>query len=84
MGADEFGLIAPGGGGLIVARRIADAAQRIQLAGGTALSVSASVVVFPADGGSTTELMSAAQSTLDAAKHRGRGSILAAAEVSAS
>jgi diguanylate cyclase (GGDEF)-like protein len=84
VGADEFGLVAPGGGGLIVARRIVEAAQHVQTAGGAALSVSASVAVFPADGGSSTELMSAAHSTLEAAKHRGRGSILAAAEVSAS
>lgn len=83
LGADEFGLVAPGGGGMIVARRIGEAVKKIPLADGQPLSVSAGVVVFPADGGSSTELMSAAQSVLDEAKSRGRGSIVAAAEVSA-
>jgi diguanylate cyclase (GGDEF)-like protein len=83
VGADEFGLIAPGSGGMIVARRIGEAAKKIQLANGQPLSVSAGVVVFPADGGSSTELMSAAEAALDEAKHRGRGSIAAATEVSA-
>ena len=83
IGADEFGVIAPGGGGMIVARRIAEAAAKIELAGGSRLSVSAGAVVFPADGGSGSELMSAATAVLEEAKKRGKGSIVAAGEVSA-
>ena len=83
LGADEFGLIAPGGGGIIAARRIGEAAKRIELADKTPLSVSAAAVVFPNDGGSTNELMAAAEAALETAKQRGRGSIVAAAEVSA-
>jgi diguanylate cyclase (GGDEF)-like protein len=84
LGADEFGLIAPGGGGIVVAQRIGNAAKQIKLADGSALSVSASTVVFPTDGASSSELMGAAEQTLSAAKSRGRGSIVAAAEVGAS
>jgi diguanylate cyclase (GGDEF)-like protein len=84
LGADEFGLIAPGGGGIIVARRIGEAAKDIKLADGTLLSVSAAVVVYPADGGSSSELMAASEALLEEAKSRGRGSIVAAAEVGAS
>lgn len=83
IGADEFGLIAPGGGGMIVARRIGEATKSVLVANGTPLSVSAGAVVFPADGGSSSELLAAAQAALDEAKRRGRGSIVAAAQVGA-
>jgi diguanylate cyclase (GGDEF)-like protein len=83
LGADEFGLIAPGSGGMIIARRIAEAAGLVELADGRPLTVSAACVVFPADGASGVELMGAGEATLAAAKQRGPGSIVAATEVSA-
>ena len=57
VGADEFGIIAPGGGGMVVAQRVGAAAQAIKLADGSKLSVSAANVVFPGDGASSTELI---------------------------
>jgi diguanylate cyclase (GGDEF)-like protein len=83
LGADEFGLIAPGGGGIIAARRLGEAAKGMQLADGTQMSISAGAVVYPTDGASGRELMAAAEAVLDEAKRRGRGSIVAAAEVGA-
>ena len=83
VGADEFGIIAPGGGGMVVAQRIGKAAGEIKLADGSMLSVSAANVVFPGDGASSTELMTAAEGALKAAKARGRGTIVNAAEVGA-
>jgi diguanylate cyclase (GGDEF)-like protein len=80
VGADEFGIIAPGGGGMVVAQRVAAAAREIKLADGSKLSVSAANVIFPADGASSTELMAAAEAALATAKARGRGSIVNAGE----
>jgi diguanylate cyclase (GGDEF)-like protein len=84
VGADEFGIIAPGGGGMVVAQRVAKAANALVLADGSRLSVSAANVIFPGDGASSTELMAAAQAALETAKSRGRGTIVNAAEVGAS
>jgi len=83
VGADEFGIIAPGGGGMVVAERVGKAAQALLLADGKPLSVSAANVVFPGDGASSTELMNAAEVALETAKSRGRGTIVNAAEVGA-
>jgi len=83
VGADEFGIIAPGGGGIVVAQRVGKAAGEIKLANGAPLSVSAANVVFPGDGASSSELMKAAEAALETAKSRGRGTIVNAAEVGA-
>jgi diguanylate cyclase (GGDEF)-like protein len=80
VGADEFGIIAPGGGGMVVAQRVAAAAHAIKLADGSTLSVSAANVVFPGDGASSIELMGAAEAALETAKTRGRGTIVNAGE----
>ena len=77
LGADEFGVIAPGGGGAVVARRVGDAAGKLSL------SLSAGVVVLPDDGGSSSELMASAQAALDAAKSRGPGAVVSASEARA-
>ncbi|MDP8904224.1 MAG: GGDEF domain-containing protein [Chloroflexota bacterium] len=77
LGADEFGVIAPGGGGVVVARRIGEAAK------GLGLSVSAGVVVLPQDGGSSSELLTAAQNALAEAKRRGRRSIVGGGAIGA-
>jgi diguanylate cyclase (GGDEF)-like protein len=74
FGADEFALIAPGGGGQIAGRRIRDAiAKRESVTGPISISVGA--VVYPIDGASSEELLTAAASALEEAKRRGRGSI---------
>ncbi len=76
-GPDEFALIAPGGGGEIAGRRVRDAIAKREAAG-EPISISVGAAVYPADGGSSEELLSAAGGALAEAKRRGRGSIFAA------
>ena len=80
VGPDEFGLVAPGGGGAIVVRRVRDAAASVPAPEGAELSLSAAVVVFPHDGATSDELLGAAAAALDEAKRRGRGSVVATRE----
>lgn len=75
LGPDEFGLIAPGGGGAIVARRVQDAAARIE-AGGEPVSLSAGAVLLGDGEQGANELLSAAQAALADAKRRGRGELV--------
>lgn len=77
IGADEFGLIAPGGGGEVAGRRVRDALLQRQAAGGP-ISVSVGAVVYPIDGATSTELLDAGGRALSEAKRRGRGSIFVA------
>ena len=67
LGGDAFGLIAPGGGGAVVARRVRDAAAQMRTRGGAPVGVRAATVVFPRDGEATAELMAAASAALGAA-----------------
>jgi diguanylate cyclase (GGDEF)-like protein len=67
-GADEFVVVAPGSAGATVARRIADGVSAIEREGATSLSVTTGVATFPADGGSSAELLGAARAALDAAR----------------
>ncbi len=76
-GADEFSLIAPGGGGEVVGRRVRDALLKREAAG-KPISVSVGAVVYPLDGATSTELLAAAANALAEAKRRGRGSIFVA------
>lgn len=76
-GGDEFALIAPGGGGDVVGRRVRDALLEREAAG-KPISVSVGAVVYPADGATSTELLIAAANALAEAKRRGRGSIFVA------
>src|SRR4051794_11986252 len=77
FGPDEFALIAPGGAGQIAGRRVRDAlAQRESVTGPISISIGAAI--YPIDGGSSEELVSAANSALKEAKRRGRGSIFVA------
>ena len=69
-------LIAPGGGGEVVGRRVRDALTRLEAAG-QAVSLGVGGVVYPRDGGTTDELLAAAATALAEAKRRGRGSIVA-------
>lgn len=80
IGADEFGLVAPGGGGAVAGRRIRDSARQVSLPVGGPLSLSAAAVVFPRDGASTSELLSRAAEVLAQAQQEGPGTVLAARE----
>jgi diguanylate cyclase (GGDEF)-like protein len=77
FGGDEFALIAPGGGGEIVGRRVRDALLEREAAG-KPISVSVGAVVFPLDGATSSGLLDAATRALAEAKRRGRGSIFVA------
>ncbi len=74
FGADEFALIAPGGGGQIAGRRVRDALTGRESVTGP-ISISVGAVVYPIDGASSEELLRAADKALAEAKRRGRGSI---------
>jgi diguanylate cyclase (GGDEF)-like protein len=76
-GPDEFALIAPGGGGEIAGRRVRDALMKRE-AGGQPISISVGAVVYPLDGASSEELLTACGRALQEAKRRGRGSIFVA------
>lgn len=73
VGGDEFGVIAPGGGGAVVAKRVREAAaSSIRTRAGAPIRVRAATVVFPQDGDSTAELMAAASDALAAPSQNGR------------
>ena len=76
-GPDEFALIAPGGGGEVCGRRVRDALLKHEAAG-KPISVSIGAVIYPLDGATSSELLSAAGRALAEAKRRGRGSIFVA------
>jgi diguanylate cyclase (GGDEF)-like protein len=77
-GGDEFVLIAPGSAGLTVARRVLDGMAALEPVEGHAVSVSAGVARFPADGTTGEELVAAAEAALAAAREAGPGSIVEA------
>jgi diguanylate cyclase (GGDEF)-like protein len=74
LGAHEFGLVAPGGGGAVVARRVQEAAGRIE-AGGQPVSVSAGTAVLGTTEGGGEELLAGASAALAEARRRGRGQL---------
>lgn len=76
FGPDEFALIAPGGSGEVVGRRVRDALSLLEAAG-QPVSLGVGAVVYPADGATSDELLTAAGAALTEAKRRGRGSIVA-------
>lgn len=78
-GADEFLLIAPGGGGAIVARRVQEAARKIE-ADGQPISLGVGSVTLSAQGATAEELVAAASEALAEAKRRGRGQLAGAGE----
>ena len=75
IGGDEFAVIAPGSGGVVVADRIVRSIGAMEPVGGVSVSVSAGVARFPTDGTSADELLAAALGALGAARDAGRGSI---------
>ena len=76
-GPDEFALIAPGGAGQVAGRRVRDALAKHESVTGP-ISISVGAAIYPIDGASSEELMSAADRALKEAKRRGRGSIFVA------
>ncbi len=76
-GPDEFALIAPGGAGQVAGRRVRDALTQHETVTGP-ISISIGAAIYPIDGATTEELLSAATRALAEAKRRGRGSIFVA------
>jgi diguanylate cyclase (GGDEF)-like protein len=70
-GADEFLLVAPGSAGAMVAQRVLDGVAGLRTSGGSAVSVSAGVAKFPADGTDAETVIGAAQSALERARTEG-------------
>ena len=75
IGGDEFVVVAPGSGGIVVADRILRAIEALGPVGGSAVMVSAGVARFPADGTSADELVGSALAALEGARASGQGSI---------
>ena len=75
IGGDEFAIVAPGSGGVVVADRILRAIDTLDAAGMGPVSVSAGIARFPADGTSAEELLDAALGALEAARTSGQGAI---------
>ena len=67
LGGDEFGVIAPGGGGAVVAQRITRAAAERLSAGSQPLSLRSAVAIYPDDGASVQELLERATAQLASA-----------------
>ena len=75
IGGDEFAVVAPGSGGVTVADRIMRAIEALGPVRGIAVSVSAGIARFPADGTTADELLEAALGALDGARAAGLGAI---------
>ena len=75
IGGDEFVLVAPGSAGAMVSRRVLDAMVALPAVAGKAVSVSAGVAIFPADGIDSESLIAAAKAALDRARAAGAGSV---------
>ncbi|MDA8237025.1 MAG: sensor domain-containing diguanylate cyclase [Chloroflexi bacterium] len=75
IGGDEFAVVAPGSGGVVVADRLLRAIEALGPVDGVAVTVSAGVARFPADGTSADELLGAALGALAGARAAGRGMI---------
>jgi diguanylate cyclase (GGDEF)-like protein len=78
LGGDEFVVVAPGAGGLIVARRVMNAIGRLSEVLGRTVSVSAGVARFPIHGATADELLEAAVEANEAAKATGAGGLMEA------
>jgi len=77
-GGDEFVVVAPGAAGTTVARRVLDGVAALDPVQGRQISISAGIARFPEDGTSADELLGAAQSALERARSRGRGTLASA------
>jgi diguanylate cyclase (GGDEF)-like protein len=75
IGGDEFVVVAPGSGGVVVADRILRALEALGPVGGRAVTISAGIARFPADGTSADELLGSALGALEGARTSGVGVI---------
>ncbi len=75
VGGDEFVVVAPGSGGVVVADRILRSIDALEPIHGNPVTVSAGVARFPADGTSADELLTAALAALEGARASGAGAI---------
>ena len=75
IGGDEFVLIAPGSAGTMVATRILEGIAGLHAVAGRAITVSAGVARFPADGSDSAALIAAATEGLARARAEGRGTV---------
>ncbi|MFN8623230.1 MAG: diguanylate cyclase [Chloroflexota bacterium] len=76
IGEDEFGVIAPGDAGGIVARRVQEAVKALPPVGPVQVSISAAVVHHPVDGESGADLVAAAHAAIEQARSAGPGALL--------
>jgi diguanylate cyclase (GGDEF)-like protein len=74
-GGDEFLLVAPGAAGAMVAQRVLDGIAALPPVGGRAVSITAGVARFPADGTDPESVVAAAQAALDRAREARRGTV---------
>lgn len=75
VGGDEFVVVAPGSGGVIVADRILRSVEGLRPVGGHPVTVSAGVARFPMDGTSAQDLLDAALEALGGARESGAGAL---------
>jgi diguanylate cyclase (GGDEF)-like protein len=75
IGGDEFVVVAPGSGGVVVADRILRAVDALSPVAGVPVTVSVGIARFPADGTSADELLGAALEALAGARDSGQGTI---------
>jgi diguanylate cyclase (GGDEF)-like protein len=75
IGDGEFGVIAPGDNGMVVARRIRDAVAGLEPVGGLAISVTGGIAHHPNDGTTSQDLLAAAGRAVAAARAMGPGSL---------
>ncbi len=72
IGGDEFVVVAPGSGGVVVADRILRTVDALAPIHGIPVTVSAGVSRFPTDGVSADELLTAALGALETAREAGK------------
>ena len=80
LGADSFGVIAPGSDGTTIARRILQGIGQLPALAGSQISACAGVAAFPTAGEDGSALSEAARIALEKARTEGRGKIVVAGE----
>lgn len=75
VGGDEFVVVAPGSGGVVVAERIVRAVEALGSVGDAPVTLSAGIARFPTDGTSAEELLAAALGALGGAREAGRSAV---------
>jgi diguanylate cyclase (GGDEF)-like protein len=78
LAGGEFGVVAPGEGGLVVAERIRAAIASLDPAMGSVITVSIGISKSPTNGTTAAELLAAAGDALTKARAKGPGSLVSA------